>query len=137
MCWKKTTTFFLAGGDALVYLTKPVHKKHSQNCFGAIYLVRTYLMTNFSFPSSCAHLYTFLMTPPPFPQLCTYLMDGLFSTKKQITTFEYRIHWKTFEKHKLFKSNTCPKILHLISVTLSHINGIVIVHFKSYLSQCF
>ena len=30
-----------------------------------------------------------------------------------------------------------PNILHLVSVTLSHINGIIIVHFKSYLNQCF
>ena len=28
-----------------------------------------------------------------------------------------------------------PKILHLILVTLSHINGIIIVHFKFYLNQ--
>ena len=26
------------------------------------------------------------------PQLRRYLMDGLFSTKKQIKAFEYRIH---------------------------------------------
>ena len=37
----------------------------------------------------------------------------------------------------VFKSHSHPKILHLISVTLSHINGIIIVLFKSYLKQCF
>ena len=38
---------FLAGGDALVYLTEPMHKNIQQNLFGTIRLVRTYLMTNF------------------------------------------------------------------------------------------
>ena len=31
------------------------------------------------------------------------------------------------------KSHNCPKIFQLISVTLSHINSIIIVHFKSML----
>ena len=38
---------FLAGGDALVYLTEPMYKNIQQHLFGAIRLVRTYLMTNF------------------------------------------------------------------------------------------
>ena len=38
---------FLVDGDALVYLTEPMHKNIQQNLFGAIRLVRTYLMTNF------------------------------------------------------------------------------------------
>ena len=43
---------FLAGGDALVYLAIPMHKKNiPQHLFGAIHLVRTYLRTNFSTPS--------------------------------------------------------------------------------------
>ena len=37
----------------------------------------------------------------------------------------------------VFQSHTRPKILYLISVTLCHINGIIKVHFKSYLNQCF
>ena len=35
---------FLAGVDALVNLAEPMHKEYS--IFGAIYLVRTYLMTD-------------------------------------------------------------------------------------------
>ena len=54
---------FLAGGDALVYLAEPVYKNIPQHLFGAIHLVRTYLMTNFSTPSSCADLYTSSMAP--------------------------------------------------------------------------
>ena len=38
---------FLAGGDALVYLTEPMHKNIPQHLFGAIRFVRTYLMNNF------------------------------------------------------------------------------------------
>ena len=35
---------FLAGGDTLVYMAGPVHKKDiPQHVFGAIYLVRTNL----------------------------------------------------------------------------------------------
>ena len=86
---------FLAGGDALVYLAEPMHKKYSTiNLFGAIHLVRTYLKTDFSTAFPCTHLYTLHMTPqpPPFPQLRTYLMDGLFLNEKKKTTFEYRIH---------------------------------------------
>ena len=41
------------------------------------------------------------------------------------------------EKNKFFKNHTCPKILHLISLMGSHINNIIIVQFRSYLSQCF
>ena len=37
----------------------------------------------------------------------------------------------------IFQSNILPKILHLVPVTLSYINGIIIVLFKSYLNQCF
>ena len=35
---------FLAGVDALMNLAEPMHKEYS--IFGAIYLVRTYLMTD-------------------------------------------------------------------------------------------
>ena len=43
---------FLAGGDALVYMAGPMHKKISQHLFEAIHLVRTYLRTDFSTPST-------------------------------------------------------------------------------------
>ena len=41
---------FLAGGDALVYLTKPNTKNIQQHLLVMIHLVRTYVMTNFSIP---------------------------------------------------------------------------------------
>ena len=43
---------FLAGGDALVYLAVPLHKNIPKHLFGAICLVSTYLMTDFSTPLS-------------------------------------------------------------------------------------
>ena len=39
---------------------------------------------------------------PPFPQLRTHLMDGLFiNQKKEIRTFEYRIHWDIIIRKKI------------------------------------
>ena len=87
----------------------------------------------FQLPSPCTYLCAFLITSPPFPQLRTYLMDDLFLNQKTNKTIpiSYSLIYKHSKKHKFFKSNTFPKILHLISVTLSHINSIVIAHFKS------
>ena len=48
---------FLAGSDALVYLTVPVHKKYS-TFFGAIHLVRMYFRTNFSTRLSLVSIWT-------------------------------------------------------------------------------
>ena len=53
----------LAGGDALAYLAEPMDKKYYTTFFWDHLLVRTYLMTDFSTPSPCTHLYTFWMTP--------------------------------------------------------------------------
>ena len=45
---EENNDIFLAGGDALVYLTGPMDKKNiPQHLFEAIHLVRTYLRTNF------------------------------------------------------------------------------------------
>ena len=55
---KENNGIFLAGGDALVYLAGPMHKKYSITFFGAIHLVRTYLMTDFSNPPlPCTYMY--------------------------------------------------------------------------------
>ena len=51
---------FLGGGDALVYLPDQCTKNIPQHLFGAIHLVRTYLMTDFSaslpLVRRCTHL---------------------------------------------------------------------------------
>ena len=62
---------FLAGGDALVYLSNQCTKNIAQHLLRAMHLVRTYLMTGFSTPSPCTHLRTFCMIPSPFHQLRT------------------------------------------------------------------
>ena len=60
MMEEKNDVFF-AGGDALVCLAKPTHKKYSVTFFKVIYLVRTYLMTNFLTPPYPSPLY---LSPP-------------------------------------------------------------------------
>ena len=58
---EENNDIFLAGGDALVYLARPMHKKNiPQHLFGAIHLVCTYLKTDFS-------------TPLPLVSICTHL----------------------------------------------------------------
>ena len=66
---------FLAGGDAVVYLAETMHKKYSTKCFGAIHLVRTYLMTDFQLPSPRTHLYKFWMTSPSISPVA-YVLNG-------------------------------------------------------------
>ena len=110
---------FLADGDVLVYLAEPMHKKYS---------------TKFVW----GHWFSKYVSDDRFIQSHTLLIDGLFLNQK--TNNNIRISYSLKYKHlkkKFFKSHTRPKILHLISDTLSHINGIVLVHLKSYLTQCF
>ena len=47
---EENNDILLVGGDALVYLENQCTKNIPQHLFGAIHLVRTYLMTNFSTP---------------------------------------------------------------------------------------
>ena len=47
---EENNDIFLDGGDGLVYLAVPMHTNILQHLFGAIYLVRTYLETDFSTP---------------------------------------------------------------------------------------
>ena len=54
----------LAGTDALVYWPEQGTKNIPQHLFGAIHLVLTYLMTNFSTPlPRCKHKYASSVTP--------------------------------------------------------------------------
>ena len=58
---EENNDIFLAGGDALVYLAEPMHKKSiPQHLLGAIHLVCIYFRTDFS-------------TPLPFVDICTHL----------------------------------------------------------------
>ena len=136
---KKLATYFLLA--VMLYCTWPNQctKSIPQHLFGAIYLVRTYLMTDFLTPLPLYAPVHISDDPPPSPQLCTYLMKGLFLNHKTNNKIwiSYLLKYKHWKKEKVFKSYTGPKILHLISARLSHISGIIIVHFKSYLSQCF
>ena len=45
---EENNDIFLPGGDALVYLARPMHKKNiPEHLFGAIHLTRTYARTDF------------------------------------------------------------------------------------------
>ena len=47
---EENNDIFLDGIDAVVYLAKQCTKNFSEHLFGVIYLICTYLMTNFSTP---------------------------------------------------------------------------------------
>ena len=69
-------------------------KNIPQHLFGAIHLVRTYLMSDFSTPSPSTHL------PPPFLQLCSLSIDGLFLNQKNKSDIRlpYSLQYKHSEK---------------------------------------
>ena len=77
-------------------------------------------MTNFSTPLPLYPPVHILDDSPPFSQLLTYLMDGLFLNQKTNNNIQisYLLKYKHSKENKFFKSHTCPKIFHLISVTL-------------------
>ena len=128
------TTFFLLAVMLQCTWPKQCTKNSPKHSFGVIHLVRTYLMANFS---TLLPLYALAHIFDGLPQLRTYLMDDLFLNQK--TNNNIRISYSLKYKHSnkentFFKSYTCSKTLHLISVTLSHINSIIIVqHYYSTL----
>ena len=98
---EENNDIFLAGGDALVYLAEPLHKKYSTK-FVWGHPFSTYVSYNRQF--------TFWMTSP-------------FPTYKQKINNKIRILYSLKHKHsekKIFKSHTHPKILYLILVMISH-----------------
>ena len=81
---EKRNNIFPAGGDSLVYLSEPMPKNISQHLFGAMHLVRTYLMTDFSTPlplyvpthtlDDLLHLLTFcILEPYPSKDILTLI----------------------------------------------------------------
>ena len=74
---KENNNIYLAGGDALVNLAKSMHKNIPQHLFGAIHLVRAYLMTDFSTSlPPFTHLYTCWMSPAPSIPPAAYVLNG-------------------------------------------------------------
>ena len=83
---------FFAGGDALVYLAKQMHKNCSIT-FVWGHPFSTYLSHDLIFnPIPLYAPIHILDDSPPFPHLCKYLMHGQFLNQKQIRIFECRIH---------------------------------------------
>ena len=130
---------FLAGGDALVYLTEPMRKKYSTKLVWG-HPFSTYIFYDLFFNSpfpvrTCKHLG---WPPRPFPQLRMYLMVAYFSTKKQIT-FHYRLHWDINIRKKNISLRAIPVQRYCSSSQSLYLTlmACIITHFKSYLSQCF
>ena len=90
--------------------------------FRVIHLVRKYLVTDFSTPQ-------YLYAPV---QLRTYLMNGLFLNQKTNNNvrISFPLKYKHSKKNKFIESHPRPKILHLISVMISHIKGYL--HYKTF-----
>ena len=87
---EKNNHIFLAGGDALVYLAEPVHQKYSTTFFwGNAFSTYVYYDRFFNpLVRTCAHFARSSL----YSTSCVRLNGMLLSTKKQIRTFEYRIH---------------------------------------------
>ena len=137
---EENNDIFIAGSDALVYLIEPMHKKYSTKLVWG-HPFSTYIFYDLFFNSpfpvrTCKHLG---WPPRPFPQLRMYLMMAYFSTKKQITTFQYRLHWninirkKNISLRAILVQRYCSWSQSLYLTLMA----CIITHFKSYLSQCF
>ena len=91
---------FLVGGDALVYLAKPMHKKYSTTFVWGHPLSAYVSYYRFFNPVPLYAPVHILYDPPPFPQFRTYLMDGLFlnhKTNKNIQ-ISYSLKYKYSKK---------------------------------------
>ena len=94
---EENSDIFLAGGDALVYLAEPMHKKYSTR-FVCGHPFSTYVSYDwFSNPLPLYAPVHILDEPYPFPQLRTYLMDDLFLN--QMTNKNTRISNSLKYKH--------------------------------------
>ena len=92
---------FLADGDTLVYLVKPMHKKYS-TVFVLGHPFNTYVSYDRFFNPLTLYAPVHILddpppSSPPFLQFCTYLMDGLFLNQK--TNNNIRISYSLKYKH--------------------------------------
>ena len=96
---EENNNIFLAGGDVLVYLAEPMHKKCSTKfVWGHPFSIYVSYDEFFILPFPSTHLHTFWMTPS-FPLSRTYLMDGLFLNQK--TNKNIRISYSQKYKHSI------------------------------------
>ena len=106
---EESNNIVVAGGDVLVYLGKPMHKKHSTT-FVSDHPLSTYISYDRFF--FLLPLYTFVHIlddppppppppPPPFLQLRTYLMDDLFLNQKTNKNIRILFHWNINIRKKI------------------------------------
>ena len=70
------SNIFLAGGDAVVHLAEPVHRKNSAKLFqGNLFIVRTYLMTDFLTPFPL-YAPVYIFDDLPFILPVSYVLNG-------------------------------------------------------------
>ena len=96
---EENNDIFLAGGDALVYLAEPTHKKYSAT-FVCVHPFSTYVSYDQFFNSLPLYASLHILDDSPQPQflhLRTYLMDGLFLNQK--TNKNIRISYSLKYKH--------------------------------------
>ena len=90
---EENNDIFLTGGDALEHLAEPIHKKYSTKLFlGNRFGTHVSYDRLFNSPPT-VHTCTIFDDLPFIPPV-VYVINGwsYLSTKKQITTFQYRIH---------------------------------------------
>ena len=110
---EENNKIFVAGGDALVYLAEPMHKKYS-TAFVWDHPLSTYISYERFFNPlplyAPAHILNEppLAPPPPHSSSCVRAQwMAYFSTKKQIKTFDYRIHYNiNIRKKNSLRKNT-------------------------------
>ena len=79
---EESSDIFLTGGDALVYLAEPMHKKFSRK-FVWRYPFSTYVSYDRSFNLRPLHAPVHIFDdPPPFHSPVVYLIHGLFLNQK-------------------------------------------------------
>ena len=94
---EENNDIFLTGGDALVYLAEPMHKKFSTK-FVWRYPFSTYLSYDRSFNLRPLYAPVHIFDdPPPFHSPVVYLIDGLFLNQK--TNNNIRISYSLKYKH--------------------------------------
>ena len=108
---EESNDIFVAGGDALVYLAKPMHKKNSTT-FVRNHPLSTYVSYDRVFKPIPLYAPVNILDdsplrPPPFLQLRTCLMGGLFLNEKTNKNIQisYSLKYKHSKKNSLRKSN--------------------------------
>ena len=115
---EENNDIFLTGGDALVYLAEPMHKKFSTK-FVWRYPFSTYLSYDRSFNLRPLYAPVHIFDdPPPFHSPVVYLIDGLFLNQKTNNNIRisYSLNYKHSKKEYILYENIRLLLLSLLSI---------------------